>query len=543
MKKISLALFLILCFSFAFSLKGHALINGNEELRLYMGEVKVISVRNPTRVAIGNPGVADITAVSKVDLTLTPKSAGSTTLVVWDNYGEQSYNVKVFTEDMSKIKARVDNILGQLGAQGVFSQAQDEEGKVFLLGKAKNEAEKNKVISALGTLKDKIVDLISVRDEEAVIEIDVQIFEINRGAEKRLGFEWPETISLSEVAESVPGISAEGATSWAKLFKLGSVTRTTYDLTFDALVKEGNARLLSRPRLACLSGKSAKLVVGGEVPILSGSVTPGTSGAGTTGATTGGSVEYKDYGIVLNINPAVNDQGNINLKLNVEVSELGAQVKTDYALAYTFFKRSADTEIILEDGQVMAIGGLIKQKTIEEMQKFPWLGDIPILGMFFRHKVTAKGGALATSDGSPSSPASSREDVELFITLTPRIVNQEGAAKRDKKTVASKPQIEREGVKDPVYRYSQLIQVRILEGLIYPPAAKGSGFQGITTLSLKLSYKGDLLESKIQSSSGYKVLDDNALRAAKRASPYPPFPPAITERELWVNIPIAYQLD
>ncbi len=543
MKKISLALFLILCFSFAFSLKGHALINGNEELRLYVGEVKVISVRNPTRVAIGNPGIADITAVSKVDLTLTPKSAGSTTLVVWDNYGEESYSIKVFAEDMSKIKTRVDNILGQLGIQGAFSQAQDEEGKVFLLGKAKNEAEKKKIISALGTLKDKVVDLISVKEEEAVVEIDVQIFEINRGAEKRLGFEWPNTISLSEVAGSAPGISAEGATSWAKLFKLGSVARTTYDLTFDALIKEGHARLLSRPRLACLSGKSAKLVVGGEVPILSGSVTPGTSGVGTTGATTGGSVEYKDYGIVLNINPAVNDQGNINLKLNVEVSELGAQVKTDYALAYTFFKRSADTEIILEDGQVMAIGGLIKQKTVEEMQKFPWLGDIPVLGMFFRHKAIAKGGALTTSEGSPSSPVSSREDVELFITLTPRIVSQEGEFRGDKKTTVLKPQIEREEVKDPIYRYSQLIQVRILEGLIYPPAAKGSGFQGITTLSLKLSYKGDLLESKIQGSSGYKVLDDNALRAAKRASPYPPFPPAIIEKELWVNIPIAYQLD
>ncbi len=189
----------------------------------------------------------------------------------------------------------------------------------------------------------------------------------------------------------------------------------------------------------------------------------------------------------------------------------------------------------------MAIGGLIKQKTIEELQKFPWLGDVPILGMFFRHRTTTTGGSPTSTD-SPSSPASTREDVELFITLTPRIISQAGIVKEGKPvTPQVHPDIDE--AKNPVYRYSQLAQRRIMEKLIYPPSAKGSGFQGIATLSLRLSYKGDLLESKIQSSSGYKILDDNALKTARRVSPYPPFPPAITERELWVNIPIAYQLD
>jgi TonB family protein len=179
----------------------------------------------------------------------------------------------------------------------------------------------------------------------------------------------------------------------------------------------------------------------------------------------------------------------------------------------------------------MAIGGLIKQKTTEELQKFPWLGDVPVLGMFFRHKHLKKG-----------SGSSDREDVELFITLTPRIVSQGGTAKEVRKDSAPEKYYNEEA-QSPEYRYSQLAQARILEKLSYPPSAKSSGFQGITTLGLRFSYKGDLLESKIESSSGYKILDDNALKTARRVSPYPPFPPAIADRELWVNIPIAYQLD
>jgi len=513
----------------AFPFKHYAALdNVDEELKLYLGEVKVISVRNPTRVAIGNPLVADVAAVTKSDLTLSPKSAGNTTLVVWDNYGEQSYVVKVFSENTNLVKSRIDNILKQLKVAEIITQAQDEEGKVFLMGKAKNAKEKEMVFTALGPLKEKTVDLITIKEEENVIEIDVQVFEINKGAEDKLGFKWPQTLNITEVGS--PGIAAAG-TSWGKLFKVANVTREAFTLTLDALIKEGSARVLSRPRIACLSGKEAKLLVGGQVPVLSGSVTPGTSGTGTTGATTGASVEYKDYGIVLNIKPQVNEQGRVHINLNVEVSELGEKVETDYALAYTFIKRSATSELILDDGQTMAIGGLIKQKTTEELQKFPWLGDVPVLGMFFRHKYVVKGG-----------DSTNREDVELFITLTPRIVSHAGKVKEPRETVPSDKYYVDEA-KDPVLRYSQLVQARILESLTYPPTARGSGFQGIVTLRMNLSYNGEILESGIQSSSGYKILDDNALKTAKRISPYPPFPPAIKEKDLWINIPIAYQLD
>lgn len=530
MKLIPKILLLFLCLSLVGSLKGVNSVSADEELRLYMGEAKIVPVKNPTRLAIANPSIADISSATKNDITLNPKSLGTTTLVVWDNYGEQSYTVKVFGENTHNIKLRIDNILRQLKAEEVSSRAQDEEGKVFLFGKVRNSKDKEMIFTALGTLKEKIVDLISIKEEETVVEIDVQVFEVDKGTEDKLGFKWPSTLTITEVGS--PAMAAAG-TTWGKLFRLVNVHRDAFSLTLDALVKEGSARILSRPRIACLSGKEAKLLVGGQVPVLSGTVTPGTATATSVGATTGATVEYKDYGIVLNIKPQVNEEGKVHLNLNVEVSELGEKVETTYALAYTFIKRSATSELILEDGQTMAIGGLIKQKTTEELQKFPWLADVPVLGTFFRHKHVKKGGGSAD-----------REDVELFITLTPKIVSQAGIVKDDKKEPAlQEERLYNEESRDPVYRYSQLAQVKILERLTYPPAARGSGFQGIVTLGLRISYKGDILEAKIQSSSGYQILDDNALKTARRVSPYPPFPPAIPDRELWINIPIAYQLD
>lgn len=500
-----------------------------EELRLYMGTNQTISVSNPTRIAIGNPAVADVSQVSKKEMTIVPKSTGATTLVLWDSFGEQSFMIKVFAENTKELKTRIDNALAKLHLSGISTKGEDEEGKIFMMGRLDNNQERDRITLALGGLKKYIIDLTTVKpavEDETVVEIDVQVLELNKGVSDTLGFTWPASITLAETAVG-------GATnSWAKLFKLNEMARSAvYSLKLDMLIKEGKARVLSRPRLACLSGKEAKLLVGGEVPILSASVTGG--GTGGTVATPG-SVEYKEYGIKLNIKPTVKPNGRIYLNLGVEVSEVGTAVSTSFALAYPFTKRTANTELYLNDGQTMAIGGLIKQKTEEELTKFPWLADVPILGLFFRQKTATKGGG-----------STARSDSELFITLTPRIV---GKAKDeiDRSNVRIKPAAPDvdEATLDPVTKYSRIVQQRIIDNIQYPAAGRNAGFQGIVKLNLKLSFKGELLEAKIKKSSGYKVLDEDALETAKSISPYYPlFPPAIASQDIWVEVPIVYQLD
>ena len=528
MRKLFSGLLFIATFIAILPFGGYSDTAVEEEIKLYLGQTRTISVNSPKRVAVGNPAIVDVGNISKTELTITPQAAGNTTLIVWDNFGEQAYHVKVFAEDTKEIKHRVDNMLSKLNLPDIYTSAEDEEGKVALLGSVKETADKDRITTALGLLKDKTVDLITIKGEETVLEIDVQIIEIYRGAAESLGFLWPDQFGLSEAAGSfITG--GVGQNSFRKLFQFSRLTRDAYSLTLDTLITQHKARVLSRPRISCLSGKEAKLLVGGQVPIISGS----TSGGAVTTSTGGGTVEYKDYGVVLKVMPQVNAEGRVHLNLKVEVSEVQPPVSTQNALAYPFTKRTAETELILDDGQTVGIGGLIKQMTAEDLQKFPWLGDIPVLGVFFRHRIASKG-----LEGEAPN-----KDVELFITLTPHIINQLSKQKELRPIPPGIPTVSDDNIKDPVLKYSKIIQKRILDNLSYPDSAKEAGFQGTVKLSLKLSAQGDLLDLKIKESSSYRLLDDNAARTAQKIAPYPPFPPVIKETQLWVDIPITYQLE
>jgi len=507
-----------------------------EELRLYIGKLHTLPINSPKRIAIGNPAIADVANVSKSDLTINPKAEGMTTLVVWDNFGEQAYRLNVFIEDTSIIKKRIDDILASLDLPGVYTKAEDAENRVVLLGSVKFAKDKEKITLALGPLAAKTVDLIAVKEEEAVIEIDVQVIELNRGSQDQLGFTWPGSIDLTEIG-SAAITGGVHPLSLGKLFTVSNVTRAAFTLKLDALIQEGKARVLSRPRLSCQSGKEAKLLVGGEVPVLSGAASPSSTTPGSVGATSAASVEYKEYGVIMNIKPRLEESGRIHLNLDVTVSEVGDVVSTSYALAYTFTKRTATTELFLNDGQTMALGGLIKKKTSEDLRKMPWLADLPILGLFFRQRTTREGW---------KSDTDKINDTELFITLTPHLVAQDDRSKNELQLPQPKaniPSIGDDKIKDPVLRYSKLAQKRILGNLVYPAEAKNAGFQGAVKLSLKLSPQGDLLDAKIKEPSSYRILDDAALQTAQATSPYPPFPPEIKEKEVWVDIPIVYQLE
>ncbi len=538
MKKIFLIASLMFGSFIVFPISNFALDEASGDIKMYVGQTKNISVNNPTRIVVGNPVVADVSSsVSKSELTVNAKSSGYTTLVVWDNFGENSYMVRVYAENMNEYKRRIDNLLKKLNIPGVFTKAEDEEAKVYLEGELRNAQEKERMSTALGDLKAKTVDLTSVKDE-TIIEIDVQVLELTKGATDTLGFSWPGSATLDINDAASKAVATLSGVPFSQLFTFDRWNRasSTFSFKVDMLIEEGKARILSRPRMSCQSSKEAKLVVGGEVPILSSSMAGGGAVGGGSPSATPGSIEYKEYGIVLKIKPVVDDKKRIHINLNVEVSELGDLITTTYAAAYTFTKRNAETELWVNDGETMAIGGLIKQRNEETVRKFPWLADLPMIGGFFRQKISKVGGGINKGN-----------DSELFITLTPHIVKD---ASPEVKPKAKEPPVafyppaqESEAALDPAARYSRVIQQRIMENVIYPQQARDAGFQGTTRLNIKLSYRGELLDAAVKKSSGYKLLDDNALAAAKSTAIYPPFPPAIPQEELWIEVPVSYQLE
>jgi pilus assembly protein CpaC len=559
-----LGIIFLLMISLSLSLQGYTADETLSELKLRVGEIKILSVSSPTRIVIGNPAIADVTDISKSEISISPKAAGITTLVYWDNFGEQSYRIKVFNEDFNEAKRRIDNLLKSIDVPDVYAQAQEDEGKIFLFGKVKTQQDKDRINTALGPLKDKTVDLIEIKEEETTIEIEAQVLELSKDALTTLGFSWPGTMTVSE---STPFTSG----SFSSMLGLSSLTRGAFQWQLDFLTQEGKARILSQPRLACQSGKEAELLVGGEKPILTTEVVSG--GAGTQGT----NVEYKEYGLKMKIKPTVMDNNRIKLVLNVEISEvgtietlgtatsgIGTNSTTTTAKAYPLTKRNISTEVYVDNGQPLAIGGLIKEKESEDIRKTPGLGDIPILGWLFKKKTSVSGGGIGE-----------RGNMELFIALTPTIVKMpEEALAKSSSVIPAAPSIStvtssvapitqgssatagaKTSLRDsyvitpantaskPLSGYEDIIQKRVIDNLVYPVLAKDAGFQGTVKLNLRISYTGKLMEAAVLESSGYKILDDSALSVARGIDSYPPFPPSVTQKDVWIEIPVVYQLN
>ena len=146
----------------------------------------------------------------------------------------------------------------------------------------------------------------------------------------------------------------------------------TYDATLDLLISKGKVKVLSRPNIVTMQGREAVINIGGEVPVPEVSI---------TNTTTTTSIKYRPAGILLQCRPFVNEDGYIDSLLNIEVS---APSYVKEMNAYSFQKRSAQTRVRLKDGETLVIGGLISREEIKQLQKIPFLGDIPILGNLFK---------------------------------------------------------------------------------------------------------------------------------------------------------------
>ncbi|MGE5309358.1 MAG: TonB family protein [Deltaproteobacteria bacterium] len=554
MKK-TLALLLslgLVCPSWSFAADGAA----PEAQGLYVGEMKVIAVKTPNRVVIGNPGVADVLSVSEKELIIAGKGPGATNLVWWDADGQKSMSLRVYAEDMTNIKQRVDDLIAEMGLTGLSTKTADSEGKVLLMGSVKTQEQMDRIKSGLGPLFNRVTNLVEISDAKAIVELDVEVIEVDRDASKTLGIQWPSAVTGTEPVSN--------GTRLLDIPKsLINVTHWNHDqlsVALDLLMQEGKARILSRPRLACQSGKEAELLVGGEKPIMNTTVSATNGGSGTN-------IEYKEYGIKLKMAPLYTD-GKIRLSMNVDVSDIGAPttlgstgggVTTTTALAYPLIKRSTSTQLYLNNGQTLAISGLIRQKTTEDLQKVPWLGDIPVLGVFFRHRTTVNGGGNGE-----------RGDIELVIMVTPKVVLDAGqpeaapSAAKDEKVVAQPvtPELVKAvsdnvdvvrkaagqqadtaiAAVDPQSAYGRSVTQYFLSKLQYPSLAKRTKTEGTVQLALHIARDGGLLDVSIKKASGFSVLDSDALSTAKEIQPYPTFPAAIADKDLWITVPIEYSL-
>ena len=244
-----------------------------------------------------------------------------------------------------------------------------------------------------------VLDQIDIPYEQ--VSLEAQVMSINKTDSKNLGIEW----EWSKAPQSYEEYTAEKITR-ASSFNKGttggiiSFGRNPEGLPYEfyyaakinALINNGKANILSKPKITTINGKEATINIGGEVPIPTLTVSDNTT---TT------TYEYKETGIILKYTPRVNDDGYITAKIHTEVSTPTYDAD---AKAYRFNKRSADTQVRLKDGETMVIGGLIGSDESKVMSKIPFLGDLPILGRFF------------------SNVNNSKNESEVIIFVTARIV-------------------------------------------------------------------------------------------------------------------------
>lgn len=378
-----------------------------EPVEVSLNESKYMAASGITRLAVGNPAIADVQLLSSGDFLLVGKKAGTTSLIVWSDGGRRTeYTVYVAGNDRGMASAIQDAI----GYPKVHVQM--IEDRVMLRGKVENQYEHDTALKIAGLYTggdgSGVIDLLEM-EHPSQIRLEAQIIEINSDYTKNLGIQyWSQTPGSNSNSGSSTGNPNNNITvGTAGLFYGGedfSSTRkhggwlgshvANVNVTLQALINEGKARILSRPSITTMSGKTANILIGGRIPI------PVSDGNGNV------SIDWHEYGVKLKIEPVVDSEDKITSKVHAEVSTLDYShgVKIDSFSVPGIATREAESEVNVRSGMTMAIGGLINSEDAKIVSKIPLLGDLPIIGRFFRHT------------------SNTRDKREVIILITPTLV-------------------------------------------------------------------------------------------------------------------------
>jgi pilus assembly protein CpaC len=305
-----------------------------------------------SRLAVGDPKVADVHLNGKTAFLLTGMAPGATSLMVW--------------------------------SAGASAPCQS---MVFVKGKA------NTGLTSISLAPSEDPSLPSQ------VQTDIRFVEVSRtklkeAATSIFGTAGNWLFGSPRTLPTIGGIVTPGAPVDNSQFNL-SWAGSKALVMINALEGSGFAYTLARPSLVALSGQSASFLAGGEIPIPVPS-----SGSDNV------SIEYKEFGIRLTLTPTVIGRNRIALKVAPEVSELDFTNAVSIAgtIVPALTVRRTDTSISLADGESFVISGLISTRNNSQVNKFPGLGDIPILGAFFRDSTI------------------NREERELLMIVTPHLV-------------------------------------------------------------------------------------------------------------------------
>ncbi|WP_410838115.1 secretin N-terminal domain-containing protein [Paraburkholderia sp. SIMBA_030] len=251
-------------------------------------------------------------------------------------------------------------------------------------------------------------EMIAAQDlPEPEVMLEVQVLEVTHERLTDLGIAWPNSFSVA---------TPSTADTWGALHHLpiNELNVSGLSATANFKLTDTDANLLASPRIRARNKEKARILIGDKVPVISSSSTPSTSGPSYAQM-----IQYLDVGIKLEVEPQVYRDGDVGIKLNLEVSNITKTISSSNSqtgltsLAYQIGTRSASTSLRLRDGETQILGGLIGDQDRTTADKVPGLGQLPVLGRLFSDH---NGDHLKT---------------EIVLQITPHIVRPQLSADAD----------------------------------------------------------------------------------------------------------------
>ncbi|HEC2613702.1 TPA: pilus assembly protein N-terminal domain-containing protein [Raoultella ornithinolytica] len=392
-------LFVLLIFC-VFSLGARA-----EVVNLKPGQSKTLRFASAVNtVFVSDPAVADYKIVNDKNIVLYARKLGSTELVVYGPQAKILMNLSVDVDPfLSDIRQRVAREYpGSTVEVKRFQNA--DKATLILSGTVPDEETRDGVYQLVGSLVgsgdgggksngsnassentrfaiakvyNNVINRLQLPSSNQV-NVKLTVVEVSKEFTDNLGIEW-SSLTLDSIINgggnggmttNSPGVF--NLLGFRRGFDVGNISTL-----INAVKNDSIARVLAQPNLTVLSGESASFLVGGEIPIMvkdQDSVT----------------VQYKEYGIRLNITAKVEKRQKIRLFVSNELSSVtGSYAYNDYQIPTMRTRRSSST-IELADGDSFVIGGLLSEADKESLTKVPFIGDIPVLGALARSSMTER---------------------------------------------------------------------------------------------------------------------------------------------------------
>jgi pilus assembly protein CpaC len=391
-------------------------------IRVTRGRSQIVKFAQPImRISIAEPTVADIIPLSPDQIMINGKLRGVTSLIVWDENGQEGIFDLYIQNDTTELLDAVHSL-----SPNEKIQARVTDDSFILSGQVSNSVvldEIRKTASAYGYRDDKFIDLTDTPVPQVALE--VRIAEANRSIGRQLKSSFAQmgkNLSTNRLdgaidtaaigaTRSTPGFIAGTsglipgnpltAITEQAITNIGGITGTlfrnkNFNVAWDLMESKGKINTLANPTLVCTHGRTATFLAGGEFPFV-GSVDQNGSPI----------VQFKEFGVKLNFTPWISPvSGRIELTVSPEVSNLDSAncITTKGAPVCGILKRSTNTTVDLMDGETLMISGIISREEQNNFNNVPFISSVPILGMMFKNSNISK------------------QDRELVVVITPHIV-------------------------------------------------------------------------------------------------------------------------